>query len=32
MPLASAPIQPGQWPYIAPVILLFCSNLFMTFA
>ena len=32
MPLVSAPIQPGQWPYIEPVILLFCSNLFMTFA
>jgi uncharacterized protein (DUF486 family) len=32
MPLASAPIQPGQWPYIEPFMLLFCSNLFVTFA
>jgi uncharacterized protein (DUF486 family) len=32
MSFASALIQPGQWPYIAPIILLFCSNLFMTLA
>ena len=24
--------RPGQWPYVAPIILLFCSNLFMTLA
>lgn len=32
MSLVSALIQSGQWPYIAPIILLFCSNLFMTLA
>jgi hypothetical protein len=25
-------IQSGLWPYLTPVLLLFCSNLFMTFA
>ena len=32
MSFVSALIQPGQWPYVAPIILLFCSNLFMTLA
>ena len=32
MSIASELIKPGQWPYIAPIILLFCSNLFMTLA
>lgn len=32
MSFVSALIQPGHWPYVAPVILLFCSNLFMTLA
>jgi uncharacterized protein len=27
MPSASAP-----WPYITPIVLLLCSNVFMTFA
>jgi len=25
-------LQSGLWPYLTPVLLLFCSNLFMTFA
>jgi uncharacterized protein (DUF486 family) len=25
-------LQSGQWPYIAPIILLFCSDRFMTLA
>jgi uncharacterized protein len=29
---AAPTINPGLWPYILPVLLLFCSNLFMTFA
>src|SRR5262245_48668964 len=32
MSIASELIKPGQWPYIAPIILLSCSNLFMTLA
>lgn len=32
MPLASGPITPGLWPYLAPIVMLFCSNLFMTLA
>jgi uncharacterized protein (DUF486 family) len=32
MSLASGPIQPGIWPYLTPVLLLVCSNIFMTFA
>ena len=32
MSFVSALIQPGHWPYVAPIILLFCSNLFMTVA
>jgi uncharacterized protein (DUF486 family) len=27
-----ASIASGPWPYVAPILLLFCSNLFMTFA
>ena len=30
MPLAAT--QPGLWPYLLPILLLFCSNIFMTFA
>jgi uncharacterized protein len=30
MSFASGPIQPGYRPYVTPIILLFCSNLFMT--
>ena len=30
MPFASS--LPGLWPYAAPVVLLFCSNIFMTLA
>jgi uncharacterized protein (DUF486 family) len=25
-------ITPGLWPYLAPVVMLFCSNIFMTIA
>ncbi len=25
-------IKPGLWPYVLPVLLLVCSNLFMTIA
>src|SRR4029453_12824248 len=32
MSLASELIKPGFWPYLMPIIMLFCSNLFMTFA
>jgi hypothetical protein len=32
MSIASELIKPGLWPYIAPVLMLFDSNLFMTFA
>jgi uncharacterized protein (DUF486 family) len=32
MSLASELIKPGLWPYLMPIIMLFCSNLFMTFA
>ena len=32
MSFVSALIQPSHWPYVAPIILLFCSNLFMTLA
>jgi uncharacterized protein (DUF486 family) len=32
MSLASGLIQPGTWPYLTPILLLFCSNIFMTFA
>ncbi|MGZ5917449.1 MAG: DMT family protein, partial [Methyloceanibacter sp.] len=30
MPLA--PTSPGLWPYLTPILLLGCSNIFMTFA
>jgi uncharacterized protein len=30
MPLAPTP--PGLWPYLTPILLLGCSNIFMTFA
>lgn len=32
MSFASGLIQPGLWPYLAPIVLLFCSNIFMTLA
>jgi uncharacterized protein (DUF486 family) len=32
MTLAYGFIKPGLWPYLAPVLLLICSNVFMTFA
>lgn len=32
MTLAAGFIKPGLWPYIAPILLLICSNIFMTFA
>ena len=32
MSFASALLKPGLWPYLAPIVLLFCSNLFMTMA
>jgi uncharacterized protein (DUF486 family) len=32
MSIASEVIKPGLWPYIAPVLMLFVSNLFMTLA
>ena len=32
MTAASGLIQPGLWPFLAPVALLVCSNFFMTFA
>jgi uncharacterized protein (DUF486 family) len=32
MSLASALLKPGLWPYLAPIVLLFGSNLFMTLA
>jgi uncharacterized protein (DUF486 family) len=32
MPLPSGPATLGLWPYVLPVLLLFCSNLFMTIA
>jgi uncharacterized protein len=32
MSFASGLIQPAYWPYVAPIMLLFCSNLFMTLA
>jgi uncharacterized protein len=32
MTFASGFIRPGLWPYLAPILMLFCSNLFMTFA
>jgi uncharacterized protein len=32
MSCASALLKPGLWPYLAPIVLLFCSNLFMTMA
>ena len=28
----SSLLQPGLWPYLTPILLLFCLNLFMTFA
>jgi hypothetical protein len=28
----AAAAAPGLWPYLAPVLLLFCSNIFMTLA
>ena len=30
--MTPAPIAPGLWPHLAPVLLLVCSNLFMTLA
>jgi uncharacterized protein (DUF486 family) len=32
MSFASGLIQPGHWSYIAPIVMLFLSNLFMTLA
>ena len=32
MSFATGLIQPGHWPYIAPIVMLFLSNLFMTLA
>lgn len=32
MSFASALLKPGLWPYLAPIVMLFCSNLFMTMA
>lgn len=32
MSFVSGLIQPGHWPYIAPILMLFLSNLFMTLA
>jgi hypothetical protein len=32
MSIASELIKPGLWPYIAPILMLFVSNLFMTLA
>jgi uncharacterized protein (DUF486 family) len=32
MPFVSGSINPGLWPYLAPIVMLFCSNLFMTAA
>ena len=32
MSFASSLIQPSHWPYIAPILMLFLSNLFMTLA
>jgi len=32
MSFVSSLIQPGHWPYIAPIVMLFLSNLFMTLA
>lgn len=32
MPLPSGPAVLSVWPYVTPVVLLFCSNLFMTIA
>ena len=32
MSFASGLIQPGHWPYVAPILMLFLSNLFMTLA
>jgi uncharacterized protein (DUF486 family) len=32
MSRASALLKPGLWPYLAPIVLLFASNLFMTLA
>jgi uncharacterized protein len=32
MTAAAGLAQPGLWPFLAPVALLFCSNLFMTLA
>jgi hypothetical protein len=30
--MTPAAAAPGLWPYLAPVLLLFCSNIFMTLA
>jgi uncharacterized protein (DUF486 family) len=30
--MTPAPIAPGLWPHLAPILLLVCSNLFMTLA
>src|SRR4051794_34088002 len=32
MPIASGLTNSGLWPYLAPIAMLFCSNLFMTVA
>jgi len=32
MTFASGFFKPGLWPYVLPVLLLICSNIFMTFA
>jgi uncharacterized protein (DUF486 family) len=30
--MSLATIKPGLWPYLAPVLMLICSNVFMTLA
>ena len=30
--MSLATIKPGLWPYVTPVLMLICSNVFMTFA
>ena len=32
MAFASGFFKPGLWPYVLPVLLLICSNIFMTLA
>ena len=30
--MSLATIKPGLWPYVTPILMLICSNVFMTFA